>query len=99
MSQPASEYAPPRESARAGRPYAIGAFVCAVVAVFFLPIVLGPVAVVLGVVAYRKGDRLGRWAIAAGVLGTVLGFALGALVFNATKDGALVVQQAAALLR
>ncbi len=66
-------------------------FVCALVAVFFLPIVLGPVAVVLGVVAHRKRDPLGRWVIAAGVLGTVLGFALGALVFAKVQPSALGV--------
>ena len=64
-------------------------FLCAAVAVFFLPIVLGPVAVVLGFVAHRKGDPLGRWVIGAGVLGTVLGFALGALVFAKLQQSAL----------
>ncbi len=68
----------------------LAGFVCAAVAVFFLPIVLGPVAVVLGLVAHRKGDPLGRWVMAAGVLGTVLGFALGALVFAKVQPSALV---------
>ena len=90
MSHPSTDYPPPPAASQSGgRPYALAGFVCAAVAVFFLPIVLGPAAVVLGFVAHRKGDPLGRWAIAAGVLGTVLGFALGALVFAEVQQSAL----------
>lgn len=87
MSDAADSYAPPAppSSRERGRPYAIGGLVCALVAVFFLPIVLGPVAAVLGVVALRRGDPLGRWVIAAGVLATAVGIVLGALVFTATR--------------
>lgn len=39
-----------------------------------LPLVLGPIAIVLGVRSLRAGERkLGHWAISAGVAGTVLG--------------------------
>jgi hypothetical protein len=39
-----------------------------------LPVVLGPLAVTLGVRAIRNGERrLGIWAISAGVAGTVFG--------------------------
>ena len=41
-------------------------FVCAAVALFLLPIPLGVAAIVLGIVAYTKGDRLGMWAAIAG---------------------------------
>jgi len=94
VSNSSAEYAPPRSSSRAGRPYVIAGFICAAVAIVFLPIVLGPVAVVLGFLAHRKGDRLGRWVMAAGVVGMVLGFALGALVFaEAQRQGALALVQ------
>ena len=86
MSHPSTDYAPPTTSASAGRPYAIAGFICAAIAVFLLPIVLGPIAIVLGVVAHRKGDPLGRWTIAAGVVGLALGFALGALVLHKVKE-------------
>lgn len=90
-----TEYAPPA-AARSGRPFAVAGLVCAVVAVFLLPIVLGPAAVALGAVAQRRGDQLGRWVVVAGVVGTVLGFALGALVFASTKSGALATLHVAA---
>ena len=86
MSHSSSPYAPPSPTAQGSRPYVVAGFLCAVVAVFFLPIVLGPIAVVLGFLAHRKGDRTGRWVMVAGVLGTVLGFVLGALVFAQTTD-------------
>ncbi len=39
-----------------------------------IPLVLGPIAIFMGVRAVRAGERgLGRWAISAGVAGTVLG--------------------------
>ncbi len=91
------QYAPPRPGSRGtggGRPYAIGAFVCAVVAVFFLPVVLGPVAIVLGVVAHRKGDPLGRWAVVAGVVGLAAGLALGTLAAAKVHSSALALLRA-----
>lgn len=42
--------------------------------ILVVPLVLGPVAIFMGVRAVRSGERgLGRWAISAGVAGTVLG--------------------------
>lgn len=81
-----AEYAPPSASASAGRPYVIAGFICAAVAVFLIPIVLGPAAIVLGIVAHRKRDPLGRWVIVAGVVGLALGLALGALVLHKVKQ-------------
>ncbi|MDQ1710782.1 MAG: hypothetical protein QOE45_232 [Frankiaceae bacterium] len=57
-------------------------FVCAAVAVFFAPVVFGVGAIVLGIVAYRKGDHLGMWAAIAGVVGMVAGIALVAAILN-----------------
>jgi len=101
MSNPSADYAPRTTSGSPGRPYAVAGFICAVVAVFFLPIVLGPVAIALGIVAHLKGDPLGRWAIAAGAAGLVLGFALGALVLHKAKQqsGALALMHLGALYR
>lgn len=48
-----------------------------------LPIILGPLGVVLGVVGYAKGSRgLGIVAIIAGVLGLVLGLLLAAFLLS-----------------
>lgn len=66
----------------AGRTMSIVGFVCAALALFFVPIVFGPAAIVLGILAYRKGDRLGVWAAVAGVVGLVGGIALGAWVMS-----------------
>ena len=67
----------------AGRTLSIIGFVCAALAVFFLPIVFGPAAIVLGIVGYAKGDRLGMWAAIAGVVGLVAGIALGMAFLDA----------------
>lgn len=48
-----------------------------------LPILLGPLGVVLGIVGYVKGSRrTGIAAIVAGVLGLVLGIILTALLLS-----------------
>ncbi|HEV2779408.1 MAG TPA: hypothetical protein VGX25_08395 [Actinophytocola sp.] len=61
----------------------IVSFVFAAIAVLFFPIIFGIAAIVLAVVGYGLGDRvLGRWAIAAAIVGTVLGFLLGYLAYS-----------------
>lgn len=58
---------PDRRAARA-------ALALGLVSLLVLPVVLGPVAIVLGIRAIRGGERrLGAWAVSAGVAGTVLG--------------------------
>jgi hypothetical protein len=75
LSQAASPHHSPVTAARV---CSIVAFVLAAIAVLFFPIVFGPAAIILGIVGLSMGDRvLGKWAIAAGVAGTVLGFVLG----------------------
>jgi hypothetical protein len=67
----------------AARVCTIIAFVLAVVALFVFPVIFGPIAIVLGIVAYVKGDRpLGMWAIVAGVVGLAVGMLLGYLVLT-----------------
>jgi hypothetical protein len=48
-------------------------------AVFVAPLVVGPAAMVLGAVAYFRGERRGRWVVALAVLCTVLGLLVGLL--------------------
>ncbi|HEX2038202.1 MAG TPA: hypothetical protein VHF47_00555 [Acidimicrobiales bacterium] len=64
----------------AGRAYTIGAAVCALFAVFFIPVVFGPIGAVLGFVGNAKGDRAGIWAALAAILATFVGVVLGAAV-------------------
>jgi hypothetical protein len=47
--------------------------VSAAMAIWLLPYVFGPVGLIFGVVALMRGDRRGRWVIAAALLGVVLG--------------------------
>lgn len=62
------------------------AFVFAAVAIFFVPVVFGLAALVLGLIGGFLGDRpLGWYAAAAGVAGGVLGVILGAVVMNAAS--------------
>jgi hypothetical protein len=62
------------------------AFVFAAVAVFFVPVVFGLAALVLGLIGGFLGDRpLGWYAAAAGVAGGVLGVILSAIVLNAAS--------------
>ena len=53
-------------------------------AVLFLPILFGPAGIVCGAVATSKGDRLGKIGLIVAVVGMVLGFVLGALVYSST---------------
>lgn len=65
-------------STNAGRRYTIIGFVLAALGLLIVPILFGPAGAIFGGVGYAKGDRLGMWAIVAGVVVVVLWFALGA---------------------
>jgi hypothetical protein len=59
------------------------AFVFAVVAILFLPILFGPAAIILGVIGGSMGDRpLGWYAAGAGAFGMILGFVLAAALIH-----------------
>jgi MFS family permease len=48
-------------------------------AIFVIPLVLGPVAMILGWLAIRKGEPRGKWVIVAAAVCIVLGLLLGLL--------------------
>jgi hypothetical protein len=75
-----------RASGGTGRTLSIVGFVCAALSLLFLPIVFGPAAIVLGIVGYRKGDRLGMWAAIAGLVCMIAGMALGVAVLHARSS-------------
>ncbi|WP_392965479.1 hypothetical protein [Streptomyces sp. LN245] len=56
-----------------------GAAACAAVSVFFFPIVLGPLAIVLSVVAMNRKEPYAGLIMGLSVAGMVLGFLLGAM--------------------
>ncbi|TDC86391.1 hypothetical protein E1292_47990 [Nonomuraea deserti] len=59
-------------------------FVCAAVAVLFIPILFGLAGIVLGIVGHTRGEPLGKWAAVAAGVGMILGFVLGILVVSGT---------------
>lgn len=48
----------------------------------FLPILFGPAAIILAVIAKTKNERLSNIAITVSILGLVIGFILGAIVWS-----------------
>jgi hypothetical protein len=60
----------------------ITAIVLGVVAVLILPIICGPIAIVLAVLAKRKGERLATTALWVAIVGMVAGFIIGAIVYS-----------------
>jgi hypothetical protein len=90
-AEPDAGYPPPRMPRPAGRGLAIAGLVVAVVAFLAFP-PLGVVSAVLGALARRKGDPLGRWVVFAGIIAAVAG----AIVGNAVNgDEALALVRAA----
>lgn len=70
---------------QAGRAYSVGGFICAAVALLFLPIIFGPIGAVLGFVGYSKGDKAGLWAGIAAIVATFLGFVIAAMVMGSNS--------------
>jgi hypothetical protein len=88
------DYPPPRARTGSARTLTIVGFVLAAIAVLLAPPLFGLAAVVLGIIAHTKGDPLGKWAIAAGIAGAIVGMLLVAVLLNAGDDA-----DAMALLR
>ena len=70
-----------------GDALAKAAIALGVVAFLFLPIILGPIGIVLGAIAWGKGSRLGPTATTIAILGTVVGVIVGMMVWNAAVFG------------
>lgn len=77
-------YAAYPASTNQGRGFTIASFIIGGIGLLFFTFILGPVGIILGFVAYSKGDKLGRWAalmsVATTVLGTALALAAGAFL-------------------
>lgn len=89
--QPQSRQARPLEPVQAeqrggatSNVLSILAIVSGVIAVLILPIIFGPIGIVLGIVAKVRHERLSTIAIIVAVVGMILGFALAALVVSQT---------------
>jgi hypothetical protein len=66
--------------------FSIMGIVFGAVAVLFLPIIFGPVGIVMGAIGMSKKERLGVVGLVVSIVGTILGFILGALVFTAMNN-------------
>ena len=62
-----------------GQTAAIWGVVSAAWAVFVLPLFFGAIGLVLGAVAWKRGETRGRWVMVAAVVGILLGLGLGLL--------------------
>jgi hypothetical protein len=74
---------PPPPARRSAHPFVVSSVICSIAAIFFLPIILGPIGAVLGFVGYGRGDRKGLWAGIFGIVATVAGMILAAAVLHA----------------
>jgi hypothetical protein len=82
---PSASYPAPSTTSP-GRAFTIGGAICAVVAIVFLPIILGPVGAVLGFVGYSKGDKAGLWVGVFAIVATFAGIMLGLAVFHHARS-------------
>ena len=60
-----------------------GAYICAAISLLFIPILFGPIGVILGVIANSNGDERGSTAAIISGICTVVGMVIGILVFAA----------------
>ncbi len=65
--------------------FSILAIVLGGLAVIFLPIALGPAAIVLAIIGRTKGERLSTIALVVAIVGTIVGLVLSYLLFRATN--------------
>jgi len=65
---------------KSGNTFSIIAIVLGAIGFLLLPIVLGPAAIILAVIAKNKKENLANVALTVGILGTVVGMILGAII-------------------
>ena len=80
------QYPPPPAAAGQGRGYTVASFICAVIALIFLPIVLGPLGAAMAGIGMSKGDPLAKWALGASIACMVIGMVLGLIVWSSLGD-------------
>ena len=85
MSEPRPSYAP--ENATPGRPrgrgWSIAGIISGVLAIVIVPVLLGPLGLVFGIVGFARGDRgLGITAIIVSFLGLVIGLVVGLVLLS-----------------
>ena len=74
--------APARRPRVSDQVLSIIGFVCAAIALLFIPILFGIIGIVLGIVGHTRGEALGKWAAIASAVTMVGGMILGIIVVN-----------------
>jgi hypothetical protein len=62
--------------------FSILAIIFGGISFLFFPILFGPASIILAVIAKTKNEKLANVALTVGILGTVFGFILGAIVWS-----------------
>lgn len=84
-SYPGAPGAPGGPTPRSGaQVFSYAAIASGIIAILFLPILFGPVGIILAVVANRRGEPLWKVALGVAIGGMILGFILGAIVLGAS---------------
>ncbi len=65
-----------------GGSFATAGLACGIVAFLFFPIVLGPLGIVLGAIAWNKGHPRGQTATIVSIVGLIVGMMLGAVMWS-----------------
>jgi hypothetical protein len=78
----ASGYGGPGGAPRQSNGLAIAGIICGAIAFLFIPILLGPVGLILGGIAKSRGQRLANAALIVSGLGLVVGLLLGYIAFK-----------------
>ena len=73
---------PTSTSSGDGGGMATAGLACGIVAFLFLPIILGPLGIIFGAIAWSKGHPRGPAATIVSIAGLVVGFILGALMWS-----------------
>lgn len=63
-----------------GNALSYAAIALGIVAIFIAPIIVGPIGIVLAVVARSKGEPRWTWGLGVAIAGMVIGLILGAIV-------------------
>ena len=66
-----------------GRGFAVAGLVCGIISLFVLPVVLGPLGVIFGSVAWSKGSKFGVAATIVSIPCMVFGMFFGMMVWSA----------------
>ena len=81
------DHAPPNSATGSGQPGSgklVVSYILSLISVFFLPIIFGPIAIVLAYSARKAGNPKGQTALVVAIAATIVGMILGAAIVLAS---------------